>query len=354
MRTLLAALAVATTALSSGCASIVTGSQQSVSVEARSKGTLVKNATCKLNNNKGAWYVNTPGSVTINRSYEDLTVQCEKEQYEPGVANVKSSTKAMMFGNILFGGIIGGAVDASTGAGYDYPPLIHVEMGQTTTIESPTPAEAKGAAIQTAAVAADPKDSSPVVAKQASALPVGAMWNYKFEDGYGSAHLFSVRLAGASGSMLSELFEVDKRESDSALIDANASRFTSRRLGASRKLVELAPYIVSGHQGAWPSSANTPSGYPSDGSDEPFNTRVVQVAEETVIVPAGSFKALRVEVTGERSIRGAAPLPAVKFRYTVWYAKDIHRYVKAKHQQWNRGGSEISNESVQLVGYTAK
>ena len=35
-----------------------------------------------------------------------------------------------MAGNILFGGLIGAAVDHGTGAAYQYPPLIQVLMGQ--------------------------------------------------------------------------------------------------------------------------------------------------------------------------------------------------------------------------------
>jgi hypothetical protein len=40
----------------------------------------------------------------------------------------------MAFGNIIFGGVIGAAVDAGSGAAYDYPPLISVIMGETTSI----------------------------------------------------------------------------------------------------------------------------------------------------------------------------------------------------------------------------
>lgn len=116
-----------------GCASIVSGSNQSVSVEARtSVGQNVTGAACKLTNNKGAWFVTTPGSTVVNRSYEDLSVRCEKETHEPGLVSAKSTTKAMAFGNILFGGVIGAGVDISTGAAYDYPPLITVIMGKTT------------------------------------------------------------------------------------------------------------------------------------------------------------------------------------------------------------------------------
>jgi hypothetical protein len=43
----------------------------------------------------------------------------------------------MAFGNILFGGIIGVGVDTATGAAYDYPTLITVQLGSTITITPP-------------------------------------------------------------------------------------------------------------------------------------------------------------------------------------------------------------------------
>ncbi|MBK8400157.1 MAG: hypothetical protein IPL29_03555 [Propionivibrio sp.] len=101
------------------------------------KLSLVTGATCRLSNNKGAWFVTTPGSTTVQRSYEELGVTCEKEALEPGLASVKSTTKAMAFGNILFGGIIGAGVDTGTGAAYDYPSLITVIMGESHTIATP-------------------------------------------------------------------------------------------------------------------------------------------------------------------------------------------------------------------------
>ena len=38
-----------------------------------------------------------------------------------------------MAGNILIGGFIGAGVDAATGAGYDYPTVFQVMMGQQVT-----------------------------------------------------------------------------------------------------------------------------------------------------------------------------------------------------------------------------
>lgn len=124
--------------LGSGCASIVTGHNQSVSVETRSKeGQVVMGANCKLTNDKGTWFVTSPGSVSVHRSYDDMLVNCEKDGQEPGLANVKSSTKGMAFGNILFGGIIGAGVDVASGAAYDYPALFTVVMGDKIKVDAP-------------------------------------------------------------------------------------------------------------------------------------------------------------------------------------------------------------------------
>jgi hypothetical protein len=112
----------------SGCASIVNGQSQPLSVITRSRGVDLAGANCKLSNDKGSWFVTTPGSTTVTRSYGELNVSCEKPGSEPTTSTVKSSTKAMAFGNILFGGIIGAGVDVATGAAYDYPTVIEVDM----------------------------------------------------------------------------------------------------------------------------------------------------------------------------------------------------------------------------------
>ena len=124
-----------------GCASITTGNSQVISVETRDKGQMVSGAMCTMTNPKGTYYITSPGTVTIRRAYDDLNVKCEKEGLQPGLLTVKSTTKAMAFGNILFGGIIGGAIDAGSGAAYDYPPLVSVQMGESG-IANPPPANA--------------------------------------------------------------------------------------------------------------------------------------------------------------------------------------------------------------------
>jgi hypothetical protein len=142
MRAILILAAVASAQLA-GCASIVAGKNQPISVETRHKGQTVRGAHCELLNDKGKWFITTPGSIMIQKSYGDLAVRCEKEGYDPGLATVKSSA-SMVWGNLVFGGLIGFAVDAGQGAGYDYPSLVTVEMGASTLIDS-QPAAAESA-----------------------------------------------------------------------------------------------------------------------------------------------------------------------------------------------------------------
>jgi len=138
------AITAATLGLASGCASITTGQNQALSVETKeSTGAALSGANCKLVNDKGTWFVVSPGSVSVQRSYNDMNVSCTKDGHEPGIVAAKSSTKAMAFGNIIFGGVIGAAVDAGTGAAYDYPGLIQVIMGRTSTVFNTPPEEKK-------------------------------------------------------------------------------------------------------------------------------------------------------------------------------------------------------------------
>ena len=52
-----------------GCASIVSGQNQSISVTTLKNGTDVPGAKCTLTNDKGTWYTTSPGSVMVRRSY---------------------------------------------------------------------------------------------------------------------------------------------------------------------------------------------------------------------------------------------------------------------------------------------
>lgn len=141
-RSSLTVIALAALSSLTGCASIVSGTSQIVSVETLHASGNVAGATCKLQNDKGVYYVTTPGTVSVHRAYGDMSVTCEKAGFDPGLATVKSSTKGMVAGNILLGGFIGAGVDAASGAAYDYPALFQVMMGQQQTLQNKAPVAA--------------------------------------------------------------------------------------------------------------------------------------------------------------------------------------------------------------------
>jgi len=94
---------------------------------------------CELLNDKGKWYVATPGSVVILKSYQDLTATCRKpETKKVGATTFKSANEGSVWGNVLAGGLIGYAVDASSGAGFSYPPTLNIEMVRGDTLPHST------------------------------------------------------------------------------------------------------------------------------------------------------------------------------------------------------------------------
>ncbi len=140
IRAALSATAVLAASSLTGCASIVNGTTQVVSVETRDAAGPVTGASCKLENDKGVFYVTTPGTVSVRRAYADMKIKCEKAGVPDGLASIKSTTKGMVAGNIIFGGVIGAGVDVASGAAYDYPTLMQVMMGDTGPATMPVPA----------------------------------------------------------------------------------------------------------------------------------------------------------------------------------------------------------------------
>lgn len=117
-----------------GCATVTGGgNSQAVSVATVDEyGKDVSGAACNVNNDKGNWKLTSPGQVTITKSDKAILVRCEKAPSAPGVATVESTVRGAMFGNIIAGGLIGAAVDHSSGAAYEYPEMIKVILGIST------------------------------------------------------------------------------------------------------------------------------------------------------------------------------------------------------------------------------
>ena len=100
-------------ALLSGCATIMNGDMVNVPVYTTPSG-----ATVVIN---GATYT-SPTTVMVPRGKGDFKLHIEKEGYEPVDIMLTQSADGWLWGNVIFGGLIGLAVDFITGDAYDLDP----------------------------------------------------------------------------------------------------------------------------------------------------------------------------------------------------------------------------------------
>ena len=112
--------------LLSSCATIVGGKYQQVSVDTKAADQSSFAAQCTLSNDRSTVSVTTPGTARVRRSDGALDVTCQKDGTQIAQQTYHASTRGMVWGNLLFGGLIGIIVDFSNGAAHHYPDHISV------------------------------------------------------------------------------------------------------------------------------------------------------------------------------------------------------------------------------------
>jgi len=133
-------IALALLALLPGCATIIEGSSQSVTVATTPPG-----AHCDVS--RAGEHLGTvdptPGSLHLDKSKNDITVACKETGYQPASVTETPKFVGTTFGNIVAGGLVGVAVDAATGANYVYPEQVKVQLAPLVPASavSPVPAE---------------------------------------------------------------------------------------------------------------------------------------------------------------------------------------------------------------------
>ncbi|MBW1738855.1 MAG: PEGA domain-containing protein [Deltaproteobacteria bacterium] len=96
-----------------GCATIMHGTSQEIGIQSRPTG-----ATVTINNQE---YGKTPVVAKLSRK-DNHTVHLTLDGYQPFDATITRSTSGWVWGNIVFGGLIGLAVDAISGGLYKLSP----------------------------------------------------------------------------------------------------------------------------------------------------------------------------------------------------------------------------------------
>ena len=110
--------------VAAGCASIIHGSQQDVRVVSNPAGAVVR---VNLNN----MATTTPGVLTLDRKEIGYALTFEKQGYKPVEVSLRRTLDGWVFGNIIFGGIIGIVIDFSSGSAYKLTPSeVEVALGE--------------------------------------------------------------------------------------------------------------------------------------------------------------------------------------------------------------------------------
>jgi hypothetical protein len=119
------ALLLAVIGLTAGCATITTGTSQTIEVDTKPTG-----ADCEFSREGAtiAFIGSTPGNVTVSKDDSQLDIVCRKEGYQDGVGDLTSTFQAMTVGNVLIGGIVGLIVDAASGAATKYPSSVTITL----------------------------------------------------------------------------------------------------------------------------------------------------------------------------------------------------------------------------------
>lgn len=109
------------------CASMTSGTQQDFAIQTRHGDVERSGMDCELHNDTGSWSLTSPAGVTLHKSAENLEVECKDGQLT-GKASVASTANAAYASNFLFLFGIGYWFDKLTGAGFDYPETIVVQL----------------------------------------------------------------------------------------------------------------------------------------------------------------------------------------------------------------------------------
>lgn len=218
------------------------------------------------------------------------------------------------------------------------------------------PARAKAALDKRAMAATHSPDTG------APGLPaVGTTWTYKsVERIYSDRPIeVTVRVVRVDGDVVEELVTSNASGAKDLRrdVDARKARFLDYPLASDSDLIELSPYLLAVGEGKPPADISVPTGYPMGASGLP--SWIIAIDErgwEQVTVGAGTFRALRIDVTGKRGqgIRGRGNDAEGRFKMSVWYAPEVKRFVRLEREVWSAdtfSPQKTGDDVVELLAY---
>jgi hypothetical protein len=268
----------------------------------------------------------------VGKSRRDATAELEKAGFEPHVVERSDSKAAVAVDSVLAQTPKGGA---------------QVKAGERVTLEIATAPPA---------VAVAP----PATAALPAGFPhVGDRWEYNFKSMWKTIEprTFVHQVTAVSDREVRETMSlVDKGAPTSESKSFSAeSRFVEWR-GPGYSFVEFNPFLEA-FGGMQPGTTWKALVTPIE--DPFFSNWYTQgrvVRWESVSVPAGNFKALRVEVESNRpaSANSAAQAAPARIRYVIWYSPDAKRTVKHVRTAFRTDGTQVAEDTYELVKYAVQ
>jgi hypothetical protein len=188
----------------------------------------------------------------------------------------------------------------------------------------------------------------------ASPLPgVSSTWRYRYTSGWPTIprRVLVHRVLDVSGGRVRESIAPESGgAADVKTFDGSARIVT--RFVDELTLEEFSPFLQAFGQidRGW-RKGNIPAP-PEAAFASGWTISASAAAEETVTVPAGSFKAIRVELSG--ALLGAprtAAQQVTAFNQRIWYAPQVKRVVKYERSSFDQAGTPMDRDRYELLDY---
>jgi serine protease Do len=195
----------------------------------------------------------------------------------------------------------------------------------------------------------------------APGLPAaGTTWVYAFAERVFTRRQveFTVQVLGTAGDVVQESLSAPGAQASRLVVDPREPLILERRLDGPTVLMEAPPYLLVAGGGRPPANLEGVSGYPKGESILPRWINRASVEDwEQVNVPAGTYRALRIVMRGERAptaVTGGMQLTG-RFELVAWYAPEVKRYVRLEHKAWSGSfgtkGQQTNHDVVELLRY---
>ena len=184
----------------------------------------------------------------------------------------------------------------------------------------------------------------------------GTSWTYELADRMYGRTTTSVTVAVVRAddrTVEEQLSTVSgaKRTREMRAVDARSAGFLEFPVGASEVHLEFAPYLLAARGEKASTNVIDAAGYPVASGDPGWIARAKPPIWEQVTVPAGTFRALRLEIGGRRERPPFSPTVTRRFLVRVWYAPEVQRYVRLEHKVWVPG-RQNSDVVVELMKFS--